>query len=89
MNAPRQSPRPRQRKQARPTPAANFWRDNRTPPEPIVPAADPTALIRSLGPAPLADHLSAYYVASVVERASTLAAALAASADLLAPADED
>ncbi len=54
-------------------------------PDPVTPAADPTALLRSLGTPPLpgqqavADH----YLAAVVERSAHLATALAAAADLL------
>lgn len=72
--------------------AADLWRA--VPPvelpEPITPAVDPTALLRSLGTPPLpgqqavADH----YLAAVVERSAHLATALAAAADLLElPAD--
>ena len=55
-------------------------------PEPIVPATDPTALLRSIGAPPLrarSDMAEAYLVA-VAERAAGLATALAAAADLLA-----
>ena len=59
-------------------------------PEPIVPAADPTALVRSLGEPPLPGPgaMAELAIAAVVDRASGLAAALALSGDLLAPADE-
>ncbi len=61
-------------------------------PEPIVPATDPTALLRSIGAPPLrarSDMAEAYLVA-VAERAAGLATALAAAANLLAlPADDD
>jgi len=61
-------------------------------PEPIVPATDPTALLRSIGAPPLrarSDMAEAYLVA-VAERAAGLATALAAAADLLAePALDD
>jgi hypothetical protein len=59
-------------------------------PEPIVPASDPTALLRSIGSPPLrarSDMAEAYLVA-VAERASRLAEALAAAAGLLVKADE-
>ena len=55
------------------------------PPDPIVPAPDPTALLRSIGAPPLrarSDMAEAYLVA-VAERAAGLATALAAAADLL------
>ena len=55
-------------------------------PDPIKPAADPTALIDSLGPPPLRGHSSVaeHHFAAVIERAAVLATALAASAGLLA-----
>ena len=54
-------------------------------PEPIVPAADPTVLLRSLGDPPLQGQgaVAEHYLAAVVERAAGLATALAAAADLL------
>jgi hypothetical protein len=60
------------------------------PPEPIDPAPDPRALITSLGHPPLRGHGSTaeYYLSAVVERAASLAAALAASAGLLGQPDE-
>lgn len=54
---------------------------------PIEPAADPTALLRSLGPPPLIPG-SERQLAVVVERASALAKALAMAADILAPEPE-
>jgi hypothetical protein len=59
-------------------------------PAPIHPPADPATLVRSLGDPPLGRHSvpGGNAVAAVVERASMLAAALAASADLLAPDEE-
>ena len=59
-------------------------------PDPIVPASDPTALLRSIGSPPLrarSDMAEAYLVA-VAERASRLAEALAAAAGLLVKADD-
>jgi hypothetical protein len=61
-------------------------------PEPIVPAPDPTALLRSLGDPPLQGQgaVAEHYLAAVVERAAGLATALAVAAGLLAsPDDED
>jgi hypothetical protein len=60
-------------------------------PEPITPAAEPAALLRSLGDPPLHGQgtVAAHYLAAVVERASGLATALAAAADLLAEPDEE
>ncbi|MBV9663829.1 MAG: hypothetical protein JOZ37_07670, partial [Actinobacteria bacterium] len=55
-------------------------------PTPVVPATDPTVVLRSLGDVPLQGQVAVaeHYVAAVVERAAALATALAASADLLA-----
>ena len=54
-------------------------------PEPIRPATDPTAVLRSLGDPPLPGQgaVAEHYLAAVVERAAVLATALAASAGLL------
>jgi len=59
-------------------------------PPSIRPPADPAALVRSLGDPPLGRHSvpAGNSVATVVERASMLAAALAASAGLLAGPDD-
>ena len=71
-----------------PTPG-EFWR---TPPKsavpsPITPAADATALLRSLGRPPL-DHTGAdRYLGTVAQRAAGLAVALAVAADILAGDD--
>ncbi len=68
-------------------PPAEFWRAAPEPPEPpdIVPAQDPTALLRSMGPPPLPgqQNVALPYLEAVVQRAAILATALAASADLL------
>lgn len=61
-------------------------------PEPVAPAADPGALVRSLGDPPLQGQgaVAEHYLAAVVERSAGLATALAATGDLLAgPDDED
>jgi hypothetical protein len=54
-------------------------------PKPIVPATDPTILIRSLGDPPLhgQGQVAEHYMAAVIERAAGLATALAATANLL------
>lgn len=54
-------------------------------PDKIRPPADPAALTRSLGDPPLGRHSvpAGNAVAAVIERASMLASALAASADML------
>jgi hypothetical protein len=59
-------------------------------PAPIVPATDPTALVRSLGEPPLPGPgaMAEIAIAAVVDRAAGLAAALALSGDLLAPTDD-
>lgn len=69
---------------------ADFWRAVPAPPlpPPIVPAVDPTAMLRSLGPPPLSGQSDAdRYMAAVVNKAAVLAGALAAQADLLPPDD--
>jgi hypothetical protein len=60
-------------------------------PQPIIPAKDPAAVLRSLGTPPLQGHgaLVDYYLATVVERAAGVAAALAATAGVLGTADDD
>lgn len=61
-------------------------------PQPIVPAADPGMLLRSLGTPPLQGQGSQaeHAFELVVRRSSALASALAAAADLLAqPGDDD
>jgi hypothetical protein len=56
---------------------------------PVSPAAEPTALLRSLGRPPL-DHPGAdEYLAVVIDRASGLATALAAAAGILAAGDDE
>ena len=53
--------------------------------EPVTPASDATALLRSLGDPPLAGTTDiSLHFAIVIERTAALAAALALSADLLA-----
>lgn len=70
----------------------DLWHPVPAPPdaEPIVPATEPTALLRSLGdpPLPASSVAANHYVATVIERAAALASALAASADLLAEPDD-
>jgi hypothetical protein len=60
-------------------------------PDPIVPAPDPTALLRSLGDPPLQGQgaVAEHYLAAVVERAAGLATALAVAAGLLADDADD
>jgi hypothetical protein len=88
--------RPRNRNNRRTTrrntPRADLWDDvpELPAPEAIRPPADPAALVRSLGDPPLGRHSvpGGNAVAAVVERASMLATALAASAGLLALDDD-
>ena len=71
----------------------DLWRQ--TPalddPQPIIPARDPAAVLRSLGTPPLQGHgaLVDYYLATVVERAAGVAAALAATAGVLGTVDDE
>ena len=95
MNEPqrRKAPQGRRRRQNK-AKSVDLWRPvpQLAEPEPIVPASDPTALLRSLGDPPLQGQGAAagHYLAAVVERAAGLATALAATADLLAqPGDEE
>jgi hypothetical protein len=91
-NQPRPGNQPRRqqsRNRNRNRPARiDIWRPvPRLPdPEPIRPAGDPTAVLRSLGDPPLPGQgqVSEHYLAAVIERAAVVATALAASAGLLA-----
>ena len=71
----------------------DLWRQTPTldDPQPIIPAKDPAAVLRSLGTPPLQGHgaLVDYYLATVVERAAGVAAALAATAGVLGTLDEE
>ena len=60
-------------------------------PAPIVPAADPAMVLRSLGDPPLQGQgaVAEHYLAAVVERAAGLATALAAAGGLLGQPDQD
>jgi hypothetical protein len=77
----------------RPDAGVDLWRPvpELAEPDPIVLVTDPTALLRSLGDPPLQGQgaVAEHYLAAVVERAAGIAAALAASADLLADPDDD
>ena len=95
MSQPRKRPPQRKRGGGGKAKPVDIWRP--VPPlpypVPIVPAADPTALLRSIGAPPLrarSDMAEAYLVA-VAERAAGLATALAAAAGLLAepPSDDE
>jgi hypothetical protein len=69
-----------------------FWRamPDLEPPEPIRPAAEPTALLRSLGTPPFSGlgAMAEHHLALVTVRAANLAQALAASSGLLATDDD-
>jgi len=84
--------RNRKRRNRKPKPL-DLWRPvpQLPAPEPITPAGDPTALLRSLGDPPLQGQgaVAEHYMAAVVERAAALATALAATAGLLAEGDGD
>ncbi|MGK2947286.1 MAG: hypothetical protein ACSLFP_01815 [Acidimicrobiales bacterium] len=71
----------------------DLWRPVPPLPEvdPIEPAADPTALLRSIGPPPLRGRsdVAGAYLVNVAERAAGLATALAAAAGLLADPDAE
>lgn len=95
MNPPGR-PRPKkQRKRRQPATMqpVDLWRSvaELAEPEPILPVSDPSAVIRSLGPPPLQNHPDATseYFAAAIERAATLATALASSAGLLGASSED
>jgi hypothetical protein len=71
-----------------------FWggADRAEPPQPISAVDDPTAMITSLGPPPLGVHSGSatHYLDAMYQKASGVAVALAASADLLeSPGDRD
>ena len=81
--------RPRQPRQG--ARKVDFWGEGATLEEvaPIVPASDPTALLRSIGSPPLQGRaaIAEYYLETVVRRAAGVATALAATAGLLAEDD--
>ena len=75
----------------RPAPL-DVWRNPGELPEmePIANSTEPAALLRSLGDPPMHDGAdAAKYFARVVQRAASIATALALSADLLANVDDD
>ncbi|MBA2751573.1 MAG: hypothetical protein H0U41_04950 [Actinobacteria bacterium] len=87
----RDQPPGRRRRGHKPKPV-DLWRTvpQLGEPEPIRPAGDPGALLRSLGDVPLQGQgaVAEHHLAAVVERAAGLATALAAAAGLLAESDE-
>jgi hypothetical protein len=92
MDGNQSSRRKQQRRRRSPAArAAELWRPVAPldAPRPIVPAADPTAVLRSLGEPPLQGQgvIAEHYLAAVVEQAAGLATALAAASGLLAGED--
>jgi len=93
MSAQRRNQRRRRRPAGSKPKPVDLWRP--VPPlgdvAPIAPAADPTALLHSLGDARLQGRgtVAEHYMAAVVERAAGLATALAATAGLLTEPEED
>ena len=94
MSQPRRKrPGPRRPAQAQRPTSADLWRATESLPdvEPIAVADEVGALLRSLGDPPMigGSVTASHYFAAVIERAASVAAALALSADLLAqPTDE-
>jgi hypothetical protein len=90
---PQQNRRGGGRKPKPPPRPVDLWRPvpQLPDPEPIVPAADPATLLRSLGDPPLPGQgaVAEHYLAAVIERAAGLATALAATAGLLAEPDDE
>ncbi len=93
MNPPRSNQAQGRRRRPHKPKALDIWRPvpQLPEPKPIVPAGDPTALLRSLGDPPLQERgtVAEHYLAAVMERAAGLATALAAAAGLLAAPEED
>jgi len=83
----RQARRPGRPAEAR---SADFWKSvpGAGRPAEVTPAADPAALLRSLGRPPLDQAGADRYLAAVAERAAGLATALAAVAGILADNDD-
>ena len=70
-----------------------FWKamPDLGPVEPVVPARDPSAVVRSLGTPPLTGQAATAepYLAAAIDKAAKMATALAAAEGLLAQADDD
>ena len=86
-------PQDQQQQQQRKAKPNDIWRPvpQLDAPAPIVPASDPTAMLRSLGDPPLPGQgaVAQHYLAAVVERAAGLATALAAAAGVLGEQPRD
>lgn len=72
--------------------AQSFWGESSdlpSPPTDLRITADATAVVRSLGPAPLGAHETAaeHYLGPIYDRAVMLASALGAAGDLIEPED--
>jgi hypothetical protein len=87
------TPSGRRRQRNRRRKSIEFWQDL---PEDdtsiiVIPAADPTAAIRSLGTPPLPGQITVadHFLAAVVQRAAGLATALAAVSNILQTPPED
>ncbi|CAN5742884.1 hypothetical protein BH10ACT1_BH10ACT1_42800 [soil metagenome] len=91
MNQPRRN-QGRRRRSNKPK-VVDVWRPvpRLADPEPIVTSSDPSALVRSLGNPPLPGQgaVAGHYLAAVVERSSSVAAALAGAYGLLAETASD
>ena len=85
-DARRRRPQGRRPSRTRAPRPVDLWRPVPRLPEaaPVVAAADPAALLRSLGELPIPGNRVAVgqYLASVIERAASLAVGLAATANL-------
>lgn len=82
----------RRRSPAQRSGGVDIWRTPRELPaiEPIVPAREAGALLRSLGDPPMTGGIAAgHYFNAVIERAAAVAVALALSADVLAVPEQD
>jgi hypothetical protein len=87
------APKNARRNGRRRNPRPDLWRAVAPVPDAqtVTPALDPTALVRSLGPPQLPGQTAyaEHYLAAVVERAATMAGAVAAAAGVIAEPDDD
>lgn len=92
MSQTRKRPNSRKRKSAKAKPV-DLWKPvpPLPDPEPIVPASDPTALLRSAGAPPLRarSDMAEAYLLLVADKAANLATALAHTAGLYDPSGDD
>ena len=91
--SPRRRSKRRSQRSRQPTQPLEFWKavPELGPVEPIRPAADPGAVLRSLGNPPLTGQgpASGEYLEAVAKRAAQLMTGLANNAGLLAQSEED